>query len=192
MPGRRSKSIKLYVDDGSAPSVNLAFVEWLEDTIDITPPSSKFARKSCNIHLHIVSTTTVQSPSTKHVSYIRNTAVQLSRFNWCLSQPSHGHFIKASPAINVHFDPTIVCDTSQSCRNTMQTRYKSPFIFESLPLMADHCSNNTLPLFQGYYANCHVSNQTSQQSQLCYMRNIRPVKLHRIIYTLMNYTVYLT
>jgi hypothetical protein len=74
-----------------------------------------------------------------------------------LSQPGHGHFIEASKAININFEPTIVCDTNQSCKSTTQMKYESAFIFESTAQMAEFCSNGILPFIQGYYDNCSLS-----------------------------------
>jgi hypothetical protein len=172
MPGRRSKRPKPTIEDGGAPSVNFAHVEWLEDPacINITPPTNKLARQYANIPVDIISTSQVQQSSNKHWSYITKAAVNLSVSNWCLSQPGHGHFIEASRAININFHPTIVCNTNQSCRSTMQTRYESAFIFESTTQMAEFCSNGNLPFVQGYYANCRVSEYNNN--------NVQDLKVH--------------
>jgi hypothetical protein len=101
MPGRRSKRPKPTIEDEGAPSVNCAHVEWLEDPacIDITPPMNKVARQYTNIPVDIIPTNQVQPSLIEQtlVLYHKDRCpVNLSVFNWCLSQPGHGHFIEAS------------------------------------------------------------------------------------------------
>jgi hypothetical protein len=153
MPGRRAKRTKMDDTDREGAGINFAYVEWEDHTIALTPPTNKDSRRYSNVPIMICDTTKVQKTSDRNFSYITETALRLSKFQWCRSQPGHGHFIKASRSLAIQFEPAIVCDTDQSCRNTMQTRYSSSYIFDSLERMATFCSNKPLPLIQGYYAN---------------------------------------
>jgi hypothetical protein len=82
--------------------------------------------------------------------------VGLSKFHWCmLSQPGHGHFIKASCNVALQSEPSIVCNADQElCPSAMQTRYSVPFVFDNLIKMATFCSKNKITSMQGYYAHC--------------------------------------
>jgi hypothetical protein len=127
MPGRRSKRQK--TNDEPVAGLNLVNVEWNQEPINLTPSSNKIARQYSNVPVSICETKSVQQPSKKHFSYITETSVRLSTHKWALSQPGHGHFIEASKSASMIFEPVIVCDTDQNCRNTMQMRFSSPFIF---------------------------------------------------------------
>ena len=164
MPGRRSKrSTKLNELDDSETQVNFARVEWeTSDEIDLTPPSNQYSRRYSNVPIDICNTGLVQAKSDMNFSYITETATRLSKFNWCLNQPGHGHFIEASQRMALQFEPTIVCDTDQSCRNTMQSRFSAPFIFDNLSKMDHFCSRNKLPSIQGYYAHCAMPPTTTE------------------------------
>jgi hypothetical protein len=154
MPGRRSKRTKM-IQESLEPTagLDLAQVIWENESIDVTPPSNKLSRKYANIPIQICETGKLQEPSKKHFSYITETAVRLSTFKWCLSQPGHGHFIEASQSASIRFEPIMICDTDQNCRNTMQSRFASPFIFESISKMASFCDTHDMPFVQGYYIN---------------------------------------
>jgi hypothetical protein len=97
MPGRRTKrSAPTDVDDEET-GLNFARVQWNENDIDLTPPTYKYSRSYSNVPIKICNSATVQSAFDKNFAYITETAARLSRFNWCLSQPGHGHFIEARP-----------------------------------------------------------------------------------------------
>jgi hypothetical protein len=59
----------------------------------------------------------------------------------------------------------IVCDTDQDCRNTMQTRFLSPFIFGSISAMASCCDTDELPFVQGYYIHLDSHNDDYTTTQ---------------------------
>jgi hypothetical protein len=141
MPGRRSKRTKPDDYHDQATGLNLAQVEWSQEPIDVTPASNRLSRQISNVPVQICETKIVQQPSKKHFSYVTETAVRLSTSKWCLSQPGHGHFIKASKSSSIKFEASIICDTDQSCRNTMQTRFSVPFVFDSIERMADFCDS---------------------------------------------------
>lgn len=61
--------------------------------------------------MDICKTGPVQSELEMDFSYITETAIRLSKLNWCLSQPGHGHFIEASQMVALQFEPIIICDT---------------------------------------------------------------------------------
>jgi hypothetical protein len=153
MPGRRAKRAAPPVDYEET-EVNFARVGWNDKDIGLTPPTNKYSRSYSNFPIQICNSNTVQSASDKHFAYITKMAARLSRFNWCLSQPGHGHFIEASRNMALKFEPSIICDTTQSCRNTMQERYSTPFIFDNLVKMATFCASTKIPSIQGYYAYC--------------------------------------
>ena len=171
MPGRKSKRQK--INEYPIGELNLANVEWSHDSIDVTPTSNKIARQCSNIPVRICQTQSIQQQSKKHFSYITETAVRRSTFKWALSQPGHGHFIEASNSSSIKFEPVIVCDTDQNCRNTMQTRYSSPFIFESLHKMASFCENQEMPYIQGYYI--HLDSKKDE------ITSIQELKIHEQI-----------
>jgi hypothetical protein len=164
MPGRRTKRSAPTDLDDEETDLNFALVEWNENDIDLTPPTYKYSRSYSNVPIKICNSTTVQSASDKNFAYITERAAHLSRFNWCLSQPGHGHFIEASRDMAIQFEPSIICDTSQSCQNTMQERYSTPFIFDDLSKMATFCADTKLPSIQGYYAHCDNSVSDQQCS----------------------------
>jgi hypothetical protein len=163
MPGRRARSTNLRENDVAEAQADFARVEWEgNDEIDLTPPSNKHSRSYSNVPIDIYNTGVVQAKSDMNFSYITETALRLSKFNWCMNQPGHGHFIEASQRMALQFEPIIVCDTDQSCRNTMQSRFSAPFIFDDLSKMARFCSFDKIPSIQGYYTHCAQPNNTTE------------------------------
>jgi hypothetical protein len=150
MPGQRAKRCKLKEVEPIA-GLNLVNVEWNQDSIDITPALKKLAQQYCNIPIHICQTDIVQQQSKKHFSYITETAVRLGTTKWALSQPGHDHFIEAGNSNAIKFEPVLICDTDQKFLKTMQSRFLTPFIFESINKMASFCDTHELPFIQGYF-----------------------------------------
>jgi hypothetical protein len=101
----------------------------------------------------------------KHFSYITETAVPLSTSKWCLSQPGHGHFIEAIKLASIKFKAAIICNTDQSCCNTMQTQFSVPSIFDLIERMAESCDSQDLSLIQGYYIHIDSNKSKSIRAQ---------------------------
>jgi hypothetical protein len=121
MPRRRAKRTKTEDTDEESAEINFAQFEWEDHMIHITPPANKESRHYLKVPFMICNAPEVQKASDKNFAYITETALCLSKFQWCLSQPGHGHFIEASRSLGIQVKPTIIYDTDQSCRNTMQT-----------------------------------------------------------------------
>ena len=182
-PGRRAKIPRSEIPTNmGASDINLAQVEFINEPTDLTPPTNKYRRSISNYPVTICRSDTVQSPSKKNFSYITETAVNISRFRWCLSEPGHGHLIEESKTASINFEATIVCETNLSARNTMQSRYSAPFVFDALEKLSEFCANGDLPTIQGYYAQLnepptpHSGDQAMKQHEMivsCLKRRAR-------------------
>jgi hypothetical protein len=144
MPGRRAKIPRSEIEtEMGASELNLAQVEFPNEPMDITPPTNKYRRQITNYPVSICRAKTVQEPSKKNFSYITETTVNLSTFRWCLSEPGHVHFIEESKTASLNFEPVIVCDSNLSARNTMHSRYTTPFLFDSIDKLYEFCTYGT-------------------------------------------------
>jgi hypothetical protein len=104
MPGCRAKRTKMDDADREGAEINLAHVKWEDHRIDLTPPTNKDSRRYSNVLIIICDTTKVQEILDRNFSYITETTlVRLSKFQCCLSQPGHGHFIEASRSLSIQF-----------------------------------------------------------------------------------------
>jgi hypothetical protein len=92
MPGIRAKRTKMDDADREGAEINFAHVGWEDHTIDLRPPTNKHSRRYLNVPIMICDTTKVQETSDRNFSYITETALCLSKFQWCLSQPGHSRF----------------------------------------------------------------------------------------------------
>jgi hypothetical protein len=164
MPGSRSKTSKPYDYHNQAVGLNLAQVKGSQEAIDVTSASNKLSCQMSNMPVHICETKIVQQPSKKHFSYINKTAVPRSTSKWCLSQPGHGRCIKASKLALIDLEAIIVYDTDQSCWNTMQTRFSSPFIFDLAEKMATFCNSQDVPFIQGYFI--HIDSNKNESNRI--------------------------
>jgi hypothetical protein len=77
MPGRRAKVQQSEVD---VSEFNLANFEFINEPIDLTPPTNKYRHTITNYPLTICSSNTAQPPLKKNLSYISETAVNISGF----------------------------------------------------------------------------------------------------------------
>jgi hypothetical protein len=82
-----------------------------------------------------------------------------------LSEPGHGHCIEQTKTASICFEATIVCEKDQSACNTMQNRYSSPFIFNTLDKLSKVCKTGDLPTMQGYYAYLSEPNTPNSEIQ---------------------------
>jgi hypothetical protein len=186
MPGMRMKRQKTTDSELNAATSTILNVEWDYDVIDVTPELvDNDIRILSNVPVIINTVQHCQPASKHHFSYVTESAVALTKFRWCLSQPGHGHFIEASRMAAINFEVAIAYDSDPAARTTIQERFGAKQIFSSLSELSNFIGTTTnrdeltttvgakddrvqsLPIIHGYYAHVNeLSNQRSTSTEI--------------------------